>query len=160
MERLGTVTAVALAFLVAGAFAEYAAGRDPLFCNYLAGTPEETSCLSRRQFWLGALGLLGLVFTVYYTGEAARAASESAKVAEQSLRETQRAFISVEPLGLLNFGSSDRHFNGHVSIENLGNLPAKDLSWWIGMEVDNAPHRREFSMPDTLRGNHVVAPKS
>ena len=159
-DLLANVSAVVLAGFVAYAFAEYAVGHDPIGCAYEAGSDEETSCLARRQFWLGAFGLIGLLLTVIYTGKAAKAASESARVAEQSLKITQRAFVSVEPLGLRDFdGPEGNRFVAHFSIRNSGHLPANELSWWVDVTVDSNNLRERFPVPKKgLRGSHVIAP--
>jgi hypothetical protein len=63
-------------------------------------------------------------------------------VADRSLKITQRAYIGVEPDGITrrrrenapSDGPTD--VSGHFFIKNVGQLPARELNWFVTITFD------------------------
>jgi hypothetical protein len=71
-------------------------------------------------------------------------------------RILQRAYISVEPRGIrLRVDSSS--IMGHVAIRNAGNLPARNVSWFINIKW--SPNGEEEVFPlSSGKGSVVITP--
>jgi hypothetical protein len=90
------------------------------------------------------------------------AAKQAANAASSQARDTrvlQRAYLSAEPLGINPFLGEGDNVIGHVSFRNVGHLPARDVSWFIAMEIDPSNERSQFPITDDkFFGNNVIAP--
>jgi len=87
-----------------------------------------------------------------------RSADATAEAQERDTRILQRAYLSVEPLGL-SLLIDNAHLLGLVGFKNAGNLPARNLSWAIKMIASTNGELESFPSHDT-KGNIVVAPNS
>jgi hypothetical protein len=90
--------------------------------------------------------------SVVASQQSAKAAEAAAKTADQALKTTQRAYIAVEPGGIRpykkkrdNAPIGDREqLVGHFSINNVGNLPAREVSWFARIICDERRKREPF----------------
>jgi hypothetical protein len=104
-----------------------------------------------------ALALLTLSYAIFTnklrhaTDTLATIAADQAKL----LAAGQRAYISVEPLGIGMVVGGTRVL-GHVGIHNAGRLPAHNVSWFIDLKASPDGVEKDFSIGE-LRGD-VVAP--
>jgi hypothetical protein len=65
---------------------------------------------------------------------------------DRALRVTQRAYITVEPLGLHPI-SAKKLTVGHFRIRNAGNLPARNLGWFVDYKIIDDPAFNSFPTP-------------
>jgi hypothetical protein len=88
-------------------------------------------------------------------------------IARRQIKDTrilQRAYVTVEPLGIAPFLPPDDseiiepRLVGHVGIRNAGRLPARNVRWFINMEFDPNPNRREFPIGKYDGGKNIIAP--
>jgi hypothetical protein len=77
---------------------------------------------------------------------------------DRALKITQRAYISVDPLGVVALQSIDTVI-GHFNISNSGNLPARNLHWFVDYEIADDPDFSYFPIRETA-AELVVAPHS
>ena len=104
-----------------------------------------------------ALVLLTLAYAVFTnklrnaTDTLATTAADQAKL----LAAGQRAYISVEPLGIGMVVGGARVL-GHVGIHNAGRLPAHNVRWFINMKA--SPYGVDKDFPIGALSGDVVAP--
>jgi hypothetical protein len=77
---------------------------------------------------------------------------------ERDTRILQRAYISVEPLGI-KLRVDGGTVMAHVAMRNAGNLPARDLSWFINIRWSLNGSEDNFPISQG-KGSVVIAPKS
>jgi hypothetical protein len=65
------------------------------------------------------------------TRKLASDAERTAKAQADDTRILQRAYISVNPLGIARFTSGQAFFSCDVGFQNVGNLPARKVRWFI-----------------------------
>jgi hypothetical protein len=70
------------------------------------------------------------------------------KIQAQDTRILQRAYVSVDPLGL-DLMMDGAHLIGKVSIKNARNLPARNLGWSIRMLDSSNGEEETFSLHET-----------
>jgi hypothetical protein len=92
-----------------------------------------------------------------------------AVIACRQIKDTrilQRAYVTVDPLGVAPFLSPDDseltepRLVGHVGIRNAGRLPARKVRWFINMEFDPNPNRQKFDIGKYDGGRNVIAPNA
>jgi len=114
--------------------------------------------------WFPVIGEDSLI-TVYtllltiFTGVLGIATIELALIAWRQAKDSRlnsRAYISIEPLGLSPWRGEENRFLGQVGIHNAGVLPARNLCWFLSMEMTIDGDRADFPIPDTRRGNQLV----
>ena len=71
-------------------------------------------------------------------GEAARAATRQAKVAEDTLVKRERPYIFIYNVSALLEDTETNEFYVSYSVSNFGNIPAIIEGAWIGFEFSNA----------------------
>jgi hypothetical protein len=77
---------------------------------------------------------------------------------EKQLAITQRAYIVVEPQGVIPLRMAP-HTVYHVSIKNVGHLPAKNVRWQFDSQADANGQRTDFSFDETrLIGSNYWPP--
>lgn len=121
-----------------------------------ASAAKEAADTAYLQYVVSIGGLLGLILTVFYTARAAQGARRAAEVAERSLGVVERAYLSVEPLGIKQ-RKAGRPWFGYVGVRNTGHLPAQRMDWFICVRPFIAD--KDWKPPgyDGMRkGNHVV----
>src|SRR5215831_16298029 len=69
----------------------------------------------------------------------------------------QRAYIAVAPRGIHLLYQGDKLI-GHVSIINAGNLPARNVSWFIGIKISASGNEAHFPLKSGA-GNIVISPE-
>jgi hypothetical protein len=74
-------------------------------------------------------------------------------------RILQRAYLSVEPGGVKPFEGDDERIACDVIIVNAGNLPARNVSWFLDKMYSEDPTQENFSY-GPVTGDIVIAPKS
>jgi hypothetical protein len=77
---------------------------------------------------------------------------------QKDTRILQRAYISVEPGGVHKFRDGTDRFSCEIIMRNAGNLPARNISWFISRKISDKEDEVIFP-PDTLLGKIVLAPK-
>lgn len=95
-----------------------------------------------------AVSTIGLWVVTWQSGE--RQSAET--------KILQRAYIAVEPRGIVLLVEGDRVI-GHVGIKNAGNLPAKDVAWFVGIKKSDSGEEKIFPLDDA-KGSIVVSPHS
>ena len=71
---------------------------------------------------------------------------------------SQRAYLSVEPLGVALMVGGDRVL-GHVGIYNAGNLPAQHVAWFLNIKSSLDRAERDFPIGD-VSGDVVAIPRT
>jgi hypothetical protein len=108
---------------------------------------------------LFTLILIGLtVAYVIFTNRLRQATDTLATLAGEQSKLTaagQRAYLSVEPLGIALKVAGDSLL-GHVSIRNAGHLPAHQVGWFVTIDKSIDGLKRDFPVGDAH--GTVVAP--
>ncbi len=105
-----------------------------------------TLWLSTRALWQAGERQLKLIEAF-----AGRQASDT--------RLLQRAYLSVEPVGIVRMIRPTDRAVAHIGIENVGNLPARNVSWIIRFRIDAAGGLTDFPINRAeAEGNNVVTP--
>jgi hypothetical protein len=86
-------------------------------------------------------------------------------IADRQVRDTeilQRAYVSVEPGGLnqlVGLEREDKVVVGHVALQNVGHLPARNVSWSIDIKQAAAGNLNDFPIDENrFCGNNVIPP--
>jgi hypothetical protein len=74
--------------------------------------------------------------------------------AEQTSRKELRAYVSVEPLGITEYAGHNL-LVGRFNVQNVGKIPARDVSIYSTIGLDADPARRDFPI-GTLRISPTV----
>jgi hypothetical protein len=81
------------------------------------------------------------------------------RISSKDMRIFQRAYLSVEPMGIEPFLSiGSRQSSGLVGIKNSGNLPATEVKWAIHTKFDANINWRTPNVFKELQGDNVVTP--
>lgn len=147
--------------------------------DYTGGLFRATVALAIATFLLVAATFGLLLFAYRQWGDvrdslaiakqSAKAAESSAETANIALRTTQRAYISVEPSGIRPFRrkregapvGAPEPLLAHLSIRNVGHLPAREVSWSVHVHCDARNDWHEFTDNAHLRtfpGKMVITP--
>lgn len=82
--------------------------------------------------------------------------------AARDTRIIQRAYLSVEPGGLNPLVGREHEHGvvvGHVALQNVGNLPARNVSWFIQVTLSANGDLNDFRIhEDGFHGNNVIPP--
>jgi hypothetical protein len=76
---------------------------------------------------------------------------------EQTSRKELRAYISVEPLGINEYAGHN-YLIGHFRIRNIGKLPAKNVSIYSAIQLDNDGARKRFPIETPRVSPTVLQP--
>jgi hypothetical protein len=77
---------------------------------------------------------------------------------EKQLRVTQRSHIAVEPQGVIPL-YCDPHTVAHISIKNVGGVPARKIRWFVDLAFDPIGIRSDFPIDESrLHGDNVLPP--
>ena len=71
---------------------------------------------------------------------------------------SQRAYLSVEPLGIALMVAGDRVI-GHAGMYNAGNLPAQHVAWFLNIKSSLDHADDDFPIGD-VRGDVVAIPRT
>ena len=107
--------------------------------RHMAEAAKDTVFLNKVQIGIGVLTIIGLIFTVYYTGRTAKAAilaADAAKEAADHVPNVERAYIYG------GFGARDYSF-------------APDGSWLIRAQPTMANYERHLGSYGALRSGRV-----
>ena len=97
--------------------------------------------------------------TARISAVAARDAANAARSQARDTRVLQRAYLSAEPFGINPYLGAGDNVIGHVSFRNVGHLPARDVSWFVAMEIDPSDERTQFLIDDDkFFGKNVIPP--
>lgn len=105
-----------------------------------------------------ALVLLVIAYAIF-SKKLRRASDAFASIAQDQakfLRATQRAYISVEPDGILMVVGGAGVL-GHVGVHNTGHLPAHNVRWFLDMKASPDRAEKEFAI-GAFHGDAVVPP--
>ena len=105
-----------------------------------------------------ALVLLVIAYAIF-SKKLRRASDAFASIAHDQakfLRATQRAYISVEPDGILMVVGGAGVL-GHVGVHNTGHLPAHNVRWFLDMKASPDRAEKEFAI-GAFHGDAVVPP--
>jgi hypothetical protein len=100
----------------------------------------ETVYWNKLQVALSALGFAALLYTIYLTYRATRAAFESNEIARETAQQELRAYISFRPHALIDLAPKRKPM-AKFFIVNNGQTPAKNMRYIAGME------RLRFPLP-------------
>jgi hypothetical protein len=74
-------------------------------------------------------------------------------------RILQRAYLSVNPLGIARFTSGQALFSCDVGFQNVGKLPARNVQWFIDRVFSDERWLKEFLIKEEgFEGRNIVAP--
>jgi len=108
---------------------------------------------------VGEIVLAFATFMLWWvTNSLVRETKETTKAQQRDTRILQRAYISVEPLGIDPFISDEPRVVCLVGFHNTGNLPARGVSWSIRRAFSQKSRRRNFPIGDQFFGN-ILIPK-
>jgi hypothetical protein len=104
-----------------------------------------------------ALILLILAYAIFTNRLLRTTATLTSLAADQSklLAASQRAYLSIEPLGIVLTVGGTRVL-GHVGIHNTGNLPAHNVRWFL--DIKASPNDAEKNFPIGALSGDLVAP--
>jgi hypothetical protein len=105
--------------------------------------PEWFVAIFTATLWLSTLGLWW-------------ATRGTLKHAKETTELLQRAYLSVEPLGVELKVSGDGVL-GQVGIRNAGRLPARDVGWFVDIKQAKTGDETDFPLND-VAGSIVIAP--
>src|SRR4029078_4152698 len=115
------------------------------------------------EFVVTFLTLFLVAFTGFLwwsTKELSKATANAAEAQAKDTRIIQRAYLSVESLGIHPLIQSDK-LVAHVKIINAGNLPASKVKWKIKCLFDDDGRRKTFLVEESeLEGDNVVTARS
>jgi hypothetical protein len=126
--------------------------------------------LALYTFWLTILtglvalatcGLVAATLFLYFTGEKQLVLLRDLTTQQANdTRVLQRAYVSVLPRGIAPYLSTNERLACDVSFYNAGNLPAREVSWFIDKALSTDPHRKTFPVTEPFYGNNILPPKS
>jgi hypothetical protein len=112
--------------------------------------------------WLVALAAIATaVFTAtlwWSTRKLWQATRNTALAQERDTKILQRAYIAVAPRGIHLLLPGDKLI-GHVAITNAGNLPARDVSWFIDIKISASGEEADFPLKGGA-GKIVISPRA
>jgi hypothetical protein len=116
---------------------------------------EKADCDPVAYFTLWLVGFTGVLAasTIGLWVVTWRGASNQSK----DTRILQRAYIAVEPRGV-RLRIEGKRVMGQIGMRNAGNLPARNLSWFVDLKQSNNHLETDFPLKET-KGNIVVAPR-
>jgi len=105
---------------------------------------------------LAAVAIAAFAFALWRSNRDAR------RDTDRFLRITQRAYLAVEPLGIVPMRGGRRPTSvAQIGIENVGLLPAREVRWQIRIAFDTDDQRPATGLdlrPVRLEGNHLIVP--
>lgn len=153
--RLGlALLFVGLAFVLIPPYAQYCEHNDNH--EYACAIYEITASV------IGVLNGYEPLITAVATGFIACFTITLARIGKRQIADTrilQRAYLSVEPLGIEPIaGADNQQSNAVVGIKNTGHLPATNVAWVI--EIDLCGEKRWIPPPISRKreGQNVIAP--
>lgn len=111
-----------------------------------------------RQFlhdWEAAIVGLGTIAIAAFTLTLSKATRRLWVLSEQQARITERAYIAVSGLGIEPFGMESV---AHLSVRNVGRLPARQVSWFLDWAIDTNGRRHQFPIGAEFYGSNVIPP--
>jgi hypothetical protein len=108
--------------------------RDSELCAQwkAADAAKDAADWTQRGFWIGIVGFLGLLTTLYYTRQAVKVASEATNDARKALEIAERTadrqlspYVYVERIEALDFSAESLVVN--IKIKNFGQTPAQNF---------------------------------
>ena len=114
---------------------------------------------SHEGFFVGGFTFLLVFVTGWLVKATIRLAEDASDTAKRQSAETrilQRAYIAVGAGGILPL---DAKSVAHIEVSNVGNLPAREVSWFIDYAIDTDGQRRDFPViEDQFYGQNVIPP--
>lgn len=116
-------------------------------------TPGADDRIADYTLWLmvftGALGVatIGLWFTTYI----------GIRNQSRDIRVLQRAYLAIESGGIDPLLRNDTSVV-HISVVNVGHLPAREVEWCINVEMDGNGARSDFPVNGPFYGNNTIPP--
>jgi hypothetical protein len=101
------------------------------------------------------LALLILAYAIFKLRRATDTLSSIAAYQSKLLAANQRAYLCIDPLGIVVTVGSTRVL-GHVGIRNVGNQPAHNVHWFL--DIKASPNDAEKSFPIGPMSGDLVAP--
>lgn len=89
------------------------------------------------------------------TANATRQMRKANQIAEDTARRQQRAYIAVRPLGVEQI-YSNRKFIGMVSVENVGQTPAKNVDIYVNMFCSSSKTETHFPVKTNDTGSTLT----
>ena len=129
-----------------------------------SGDQDHKEKKGESEFWSAKLTdwLLAVLtfFLALFTFRLWKSTDKLWQNASEDTRIIQRAYIAVEPLGIHSISDEvgDQTAVAHISINNVGNLPARDVEWSIKCETDVRRYRIRFPLNDREVYGHNTLP--
>jgi hypothetical protein len=98
---------------------------------------------------LATIAIAAFTFTLY------RATQRLWTSSEQQARISQRAYIAVDGLGVEPFSTNSV---AHLSVRNVGRLPAQQVAWFLDWDIDGNGIRKDFLIGTKFYGSNVIPP--
>ena len=117
------------------------------------------------QFGVGIVGITLLLFTLYLTRQANKAATRAAKAAEAAVNvasknaELQLRAYALTSISEISMGE-DGIAKATVTAVNAGQTPANQFRMWVATTVLNYPHSGHIITPPTTASPPVSGPYS
>jgi hypothetical protein len=118
--------------------------------------------------------VLTTVFIAAFTGtlwwstrrlwRATKNLADDAKITAESqstdTRVLQRAYLAIAPGGVIPLSSTTPPYTvAHISVQNVGNLPARNVSWFIDCKLSLDGKLNDFPIDESLfYGKNIIPP--
>ena len=168
---LGGVLALAILFVAAAEISGTLLPVKP--SDYLGGYPAiqqaawealnaAQACAMRTLEWLKSVDhdvwlTLSTVLIAVFTGCLWWSTRKLWKAGERQLRVMQRSHLAVEPHGVVPL-LAETHTIGRINIRNVGNVPAKNVRWFMNQDVSSDGMRKDFPITEKEFGQSNIVP--
>jgi hypothetical protein len=114
----------------------------------------------------GLITVVTTIFLVIFTGrlwwstdKLWKAATDAAQAQSDETKILQRAYLSVKALGVEPYKNSPDKIDAKIAVENVGKLPAREVSWVVCRKLSCKPELTWFPINEKrLEGKNVIAP--
>src|SRR5262249_5909970 len=136
-------------------------GCAPLHILFVRSTETVLYWIDKNDKGITAFATLVIAFFTFTLWWSTRVLADVGHRQSQDTRILQRAYLSVAPFGITPYLSKDGRLSCDVAIQNAGNLPAKNVRWFIDRDFDTDPAREAFVIDRVKRppGDNVIPPK-
>ena len=100
----------------------------------MAGAAAELIIVSWWQFWAGGAGIALLIYTLYLTRNATKAAIEANRIARKSAERQLRAYVFLTKASIENWAAGEQPF-AHLTVVNTGQTPAYGVEFWAAVQI-------------------------
>ena len=122
-----------------------------------------TDVMMHAEFWT-ALATIAIAYFTYTlkrsTDNLWDATRKTAITQERDTKILQRAYLAVAPGGVNPLGYALPPYTiAHIVVQNVGNLPARDVSWFIDCKLSPDGRLNDFPINEALFfGKNIIPP--